>query len=172
MLKGQDILVLLKLLDAPMSWTMRSLGKSLDLDPAGIHRALGRLEEAQLVDAGRERVNRANAEELLIYGLRYFFPARRGGPVRGVPTAWAAAPLRGELAENDEPPPVWPYPYGEVRGIALEPIHEKVPKLAMSDPLLWEPLALIDAIRLGDGRVRSIASAHLSEVLHRAPAPS
>ena len=60
MLKGQDILVLLKLLDAPMSWTMRSLGRSLDLDPAGVHRALGRLEEARLVDADRERVDRSN----------------------------------------------------------------------------------------------------------------
>jgi DNA-binding transcriptional ArsR family regulator len=172
MLKGQDILVLLKLLDAPMSWTMRSLGRSLDLDPAGVHRALGRLEEARLVDADRERVDRSNAEELLVHGLRYFFPARRGGPVRGVPTAWASEPLRDELAENDEPPPVWPYPYGEVRGIALEPIHEKVPKLATSDPALWQPLALIDAIRLGDGRVRSLASTRLSELLHRASAPS
>jgi hypothetical protein len=170
MLKGQDILVLLKLLDAPLGWTMRSLGSALDLDPAGVHRALGRLEEAQLVNVGREGVNRSNAEEFLVHGLRYAFPAHRGGPARGVPTGWAAEPLRDVLAANDEPAPVWPHPNGQIRGVAVEPLHKKAPQLAISDPALWEPLALIDAIRLGDGRVRSVASARLSELLDRAPA--
>lgn len=164
-LKGQDILVLLRLLEEGPGWTMRSLGSALDLDPAGIHRALQRLEEARLVDARRQQVNRSNAEEFLIHGLKYVFPIHQGGLVRGRPTAWAAPPLSEELAAVDEPPPVWPDPKGEVRGVALEPLHDNAPSAAAKDPKLAERLALIDAIRLGDGRVRSLAAKALSESL-------
>jgi DNA-binding MarR family transcriptional regulator len=164
-LKGQDILVLLKLLDEPASWTVRSIGSALDLDPAGVHRALRRLEDSRLVDVKRQQVNRSNAEELLVHGLKYLFPVRQGGLVRGTPTAWGAPPLSEELAPGDEPPPVWPDPKGRVRGVALEPLHENAPEVARRASRLAEGLALIDAIRLGDGRVRSLAIKRLSKSL-------
>jgi len=163
MIKGQDIVVLLKLLQEPEGWTMRSLGASTGLDPAGVHRALRRLQDARLIDAGGKQVNRSNAQEFLVHGVKYLFPVRQGGPGRGVPTAWAAPPLRDELAPVDEPPPVWPDPRGKSRGISLEPLHPSVPELARRDRELAELLALIDAIRLGDGRIRSLASKGLSE---------
>lgn len=165
MLKGQDILVLLKLVDEPNGWTVRSVGEPLGLDPAGIHRALKRLEGARLVDRERQRVNRSNAEEFLVHGLKYQFPIQQGGLIRGMPTAWAAPPLDGELAPANEPPPVWPDPKGKVRGVALEPLHENAPSVAHKDPRLAERLALIDAIRLGNGRIRSLAAKHLSQSL-------
>ncbi len=168
MLKGQDILVLLKLLQDPDDWTMRSLGASVRLDPAGVHRALRRLQDARLFDIEGRRVNRANAQEFLIHSVKYLFPVRQGGPSRGVPTAWGAPPLKDELALVDEPPPVWPDPRGKVRGIALEPLHASVPKLAQRDPALAEQLALLDAVRLGDGRVRSLAAKHLAERIRHA----
>ena len=90
---------------------------------------------------------------------------------RGMPTAWAAAPLSEELASVDEPPPVWPDARGDARGVSLEPLHEKAPEIASRDRTLAERLALIDAIRIGDGRVRSLAERRLSESL-RAVAPS
>lgn len=166
MIKGQDILVLLKLIDESDGWTVRSLGAGVDLDPAGVHRALRRLGEARLIDAERQRVNRSNAEEFLVHGLKYLFPVRQGGLIRGMPTAWAAPPLDDELAPADESPPVWPDPKGEVRGVALEPLHENAPMIARRDPQLAKRLALIDAIRLGDGRVRSLATKYLSGSLH------
>jgi hypothetical protein len=169
-LKGQDILVLLKLVDERESWTMRSIGAGLDLDPAGVHRALQRLESSRLVDVKRQQVNRSNAEEFLVHGLKYLFPIRQGGLVRGMPTAWAAPPLSNELAPDDDPPPVWPDPKGRVRGIALEPLHENAPEAARRDPRLAERLSLIDAIRLGDGRVRSLAIRQLSKSLRNAAA--
>ena len=165
MLKGQDILVLLGLLREPEGWTVRSLGASIGLDPAGVHRALKRLHDARLVDAKSQKVNRSNAEEFLVHGLKYLFPVRQGGLSRGVPTAWAAAPLKDELAPVNEPPPVWPSSRGKARGIALEPLHARAPELAGRDAALGEQLALIDAIRLGDGRVRSLAAKRLSERL-------
>ena len=165
MIKGQDILVLLRLLEGSDDWTVRSIGQPIGLDPAGVHRALRRLGDAHLVDVERRRVNRSNAEEFLVHGLKYLFPAHQGGMSRGVPTAWAASPLSEELAPVDEPPPVWPDSRGKVRGISLEPLHEKAPQIARRDPDLARRLALIDAIRIGDGRVRSLAAKRLSESL-------
>ena len=157
--------MLLRLLDEEPHWTVRSLGAALDLDPAGVHRALQRLEEARLVDAQRQQVNRSNAEEFLVHGLKYVFPVHQGGLVRGMPTAWAAPPLSEELAAVDEPPPVWPDPKGTERGVALKPLHENAPRAAARDSKLAERLALIDAIRLGDGRVRSLAAESFSASL-------
>lgn len=169
MIKGQDILVLLKLCNEPREWTVRALGDSVGLDPASVHRALGRLEEARLIDAKRRRANRSNVREFLLHGLKYAFPPRQGGMTRGVPAAWAAPPLSELLAGADEPPPVWPDPQGEARGVALRPIHENVPAVARKDREIAEQLALLDAVRLGDGRVRSLAAEELGKRL-RSPA--
>lgn len=165
MLKGQDILVLLRLIGGTEDWTVRAIGASVGLDPAGAHRSLRRLDEVRLVDVKRQRVNRSSTEELLIHGLKYVFPGRQTGMSRGMPTAWAAPPLSDELAATGEPPPVWPDPDGDVRGLALEPLHEKAPEVARRDPESARRLALIDAIRIGDGRVRSLAETLLSRSL-------
>jgi len=43
-------------------------------------------------------------------------------------------------------------PNGDTRGIALEPLYKTAPIAALRDPVLYEFLALVDAIR--DGRAR------------------
>lgn len=58
---------------------------------------------------------------------------------------------------------MWPDPRGKARGIALEPLHASVAKLVQHDPELAEQLALIDAIRLSDGRIRSLSAMRLAE---------
>jgi len=55
-------------------------------------------------------------------------------------TAWARSP-------------VWPWPDGDTRGIALEPLDKTAPIAALRDPVLYEFLVLVDAIR--DGRARA-----------------
>lgn len=169
MIKGQDILVLLKLANEPGEWTVRALGDAVGLDPASVHRALGRLEETRLIDPAHRRVNRSNMREFLLHGLKYAFPPRQGGMSRGVPTAWATPPLSELLAGVDEPPPVWPDPKGKARGVTLQPLHENALAVARKDRQIAEQLALLDAIRLGDGRVRSIAAEELGKRL-RSPA--
>ena len=62
---------------------------------------------------------------------------------RGLPTAFAAAPLNEWITPSDEPPPVWPYSEGNTRGYALYPLHKNVPKAAIADPYLYEMLALV-----------------------------
>jgi hypothetical protein len=158
MMKGEDIVVLLKLTaDPPPSWTVRSLEAELGIPRSVIQRSLVRLEQAGLLEQGRRRANNGRAEEFLIHGLRYVFPPVRGGETRGVSTAWAAPPLQGKLGDSGELPPVWPDPLGSMRGSALEPLHDSAPGISRRDPALAELLALTDGLRLGDARVRGLA---------------
>ena len=95
--------------------------------------------------------------EFLSHGLRYAFPPVRGSMVRGVPTGASAAPLKSRLLQDTEPPTVWPYAEGKVRGISLAPLYKGAPKAALRDPKFYNLLALCDAIRSGRTRERNLA---------------
>jgi hypothetical protein len=165
-LKGQDIVVLLKLLGSKEPVPVRELAGELGYDVAGTHRALRRLGEAGLYSSQRRRVIPARAEEFLLHAVKFFFPAQRGAEARGVPTAWAAEPLKAELAQSLGMPPVWPYAKGTVRGLTFEPLHAIVPGAAQADPQLGERLALLDALRGSDSaRVMALATRLLRESL-------
>ena len=173
MLKGEDIIVLLRLAqDSGTEPTVRSLETDLGIPRSVIHRSLGRLGEAGLINSDSRRVNMSRAEELLVHGVKYIFPAVLGGETRGIPTAWAASPLAGRLAGSGNTPPVWPEPKGEVRGPAVKPLHVSVSRSTPKNPVLYEDLALIDALRLGDQRVAGLASELLRERLAGAAAPA
>jgi len=164
MLKGQDVVVLLKLLGSAEPVPVRDLAGRLGFDVAGTHRAMRRLDEAGLYSAARRRIYPAAAEEFLIHAAKFSFPPRWESEVRGIPTSWAAEPLKGELAEPDSLPPVWPYSEGTVRGLGLEPLHAMVPKAALADPELWQRLALVDALRSNDSaRITQLAAKLLKE---------
>jgi hypothetical protein len=170
--KGQDIVVLVKLCIRPSAWTVRGLTAELGLPHAAVQRSLQRLSAAGLYDSRRRRVNVSRAEEFLVHAVKYLFPGQFGGEVRGVPTAWAAEPLRQQLAPQSDLPPVWPEPMGRERGLALEPVHESVPEIARRDRELGEALALVDAIRTGDARVSALGAELLSDRLVAAPIPA
>jgi hypothetical protein len=86
---------------------------------------------------------------------------------RGVPTSYAAPPLARQIAGGADLPPVWPYAEGKQRGVGLEPLYKTVPAAALRDPVLYELLALIDALRDGRARERRLAEQELSARLHR-----
>jgi hypothetical protein len=157
MLKGEDIVVLLKLTADSPAWTVRALEAEIGIPRSVIQRSLVRLEQAGLLEDRRRRVNVGRAEELLVHGVKYMFPPKRGGETRGIPTAWAAPPLQEKFADSGELPPVWPDPMGRVRGVALEPLHDSAPEISRRDPALTELLTLTDGLRLGDARVRGLA---------------
>lgn len=77
--------------------------------------------------------------------------------VRGVPTGAAAEPLKSRFLEDGDPPAVWPYAEGKVRGISLAPLYKGVPRAALRDPQFYGVLALCDAIRSGRTRERNLA---------------
>jgi len=164
MLKGQDVVVLLKLLGRADPVGVRELADGLGFDVAGTHRALRRLGGAGLYSAERRRVFGAPAEEFLVHAVKFSFPAERGTEVRGIPTSWASEPLKGELAESSALPPVWPYAKGTVRGLSFEPLHPIVPGAAKADPQLWERLSLVDALRSNESaRITALAAGLLRE---------
>jgi hypothetical protein len=166
MLKGQDVVVLLKLLGRAEPVGVRELADELGFDAAGTHRALRRLSDAGLYSSERRRVFGAPAEEFLLHAVKFSFPAVRGTEVRGIPTSWAAEPLKGELAESAALPPVWPSSKGRVRGLSFEPLHPMVPGAAKADPQLWERLSLVDALRSNESaRIAALATRLLKERL-------
>lgn len=159
MLKGEDVVLLLKLTGDPSRhWTVRALEEATTIPRSVVQRALKRLALAGLLDARRGEVNMSQAEEFLIHGLKYVFHARLEGESRGVPTAWAAEPLTQRISSPlGELPPVWPDSRAKQRGLAVAPLHVAAVAAARRDPQLGERIALVDAIRLGDARIRGVA---------------
>jgi hypothetical protein len=166
---GQDIALLLKLslLDGPRILSTQ-LADELCLSPAEISKALNRCRDSGLLYWSdlEKRVNRSALLDFLSYGMRYVFPPKQGPLVRGIPTATAAEPLKSRFVDNGEPPPVWPYPEGTVRGLSFSPLYKKAPQAALLDPRLYELLALCDAIRSGRTRERVLAAELLGKQLH------
>jgi hypothetical protein len=161
-LKPQDILIVLKLVViGEHQWSYSSLAYELVMSPSEVHAGVKRATECHLMDpCGRRPLLRA-VEEFLICGVKYVFPPRLGGPTRGIPTAYAAPPLVHKIVQPNEPPPVWAYTDGHVRGFEFEPLYKSAPRAALNDQRLYELLALLDAIRGGRARERGLAEEEL-----------
>lgn len=163
-LKPQDVVVALKLCTYPDARPPISIiASDLSLSPSEVHGAMGRLRASRLLHgpALKDRPNISSLEEFLIHGLKYAFPAEHGDVTRGVPTSYAAEPLKSELSLSNDLPPVWPWPEGDTRGVGLEPLFKRVPQAALRDSDLYQLLALVDAIRDGRARERKMAERDL-----------
>lgn len=164
-LKPQDVVVVLKLaLAEGRRSTYANLASQLGISASEVHAAAKRAETARLLtpDKRGPRPNRRALLEFVLHGVRYAFPAVRGALTRGVPTSYAAPPLDSIIVQPDEPPPVWPYAKGSVRGYELSPLYANAPEAALRDPKLYELLTLIDALRDGRARERQIAEKELT----------
>lgn len=168
-MQGQDIALLLRLAiqDEP-ELQSKNLAESLFISPSEVSKSLKRCVDAGLlyVAGPEKRVNRSGLMEFLSHGLKYAFPPARGSMARGVPTAASAEPLKSRLLEDREPPAVWPYAEGKLRGISLAPLYKGAPKAALRDPKFHSVLALCDAIRGGRTRERNLAVELLEEEIH------
>ena len=171
MLQPADIYVLTGLVttdDRP--WTYRQLASDLHLPHALVQRALGRSKEADLYSSADRRVHRANLEEFLLHGLRFVVPARLGAVVAGVPAAWATAPMARLVHESGDLVPVWPSAHGTTRGQTLHPLHRSAVVATAGWAELSELLAIVDSIRAGDLRIRTVAEKELVKRLRAVPA--
>lgn len=188
-LKPQDVLVVLKLCAVasasnahaamPLRPSMAMLGIELGLSASEIHAAIRRARRSGLLlhelapsrarsmSLRPERPNATAIREFLVHGLKYVFPSRRGELTRGVPTSYAAAPLSALIERGQDPIPVWPFAYGTERGVTFEPLYRTVPFAALRDPVLYELLAIADALREGRARERKIAEDQLRQRLRR-----
>lgn len=166
-LKPQDILFLLKLVVVGKNhWSFNKLAVELDMSPSEVHAAAKRALAARLAVKEGDSIapNIRNLGEFLEHGIQYVFVPDRGELNRGMPTSYAAAPL-DKLFGSYELPPVWPDPEGEVRGESFSPLYRSAPKAAKNDPMLYQLLALVDAIRGGRAREREMAKMELKKIL-------
>ncbi|MBL1276752.1 MAG: hypothetical protein COB30_011755 [Ectothiorhodospiraceae bacterium] len=167
-LKPQDILFLLKLISVGKKpWAFNKLAVDLHMSPSEVHAAAKRIVAARLAIKSDDIIfpNIRNLEDFLLHGIQYVFVPERGALSRGMPTAYAAAPLDSSIVAGNEPPPVWPDPEGEVRGESFSPLYKSAPMAAKTDPQLYQLLALVDAIRGGRARERDIAANELKKRL-------
>lgn len=167
MLKPQDIVIILKLvakLAHNLPWNFASLAKELYMSSSEVHAGFKRAVKSQLINPQTREPSLSAVEEFIVHGLRYVFPAEHGEITRGLPTAHAATPLKDNLVEDSDLPPVWPFATGTTRGQSYKPLYKSVPQAVESDPVLYELLALVDAIRGGRARERNLA---IKELKHR-----
>lgn len=168
-LKPQDVVILLKLVAlGRQPWTYQRLAVELSISQSEVHAGVRRAEAAHLMSgtsAASGRPILPALKEFLMHGVRYAYPPDHGGLVRGMPTAYAAPPLNKVIVQTNEPPPVWPYAEGTVRGYKFAPLYPSVPKAAERDPKLYELLALVDAMRDGRARERNMAAKEIDRRL-------
>ena len=157
-LKPQDIFVMLKLEVRDVAeWSYPALSHELSMSASEVHAGIKRAVAAKIMDMHRRIPVKSNLLEFLIHGVKYAYPPDRGGITRGIPTGYAAQPLKELIMQPDEPPPVWPDPEGEVRGYEFSPLYGSVPQACKVDPKFYELLVLVDGIRDGRARERQIA---------------
>lgn len=161
-LKPQDLLVLLKVsAHPPQHWTYATLGEALAMSTSEAHASVKRAVASGLAVApsrGEWSPVRPNLLEFVLHGVRYVWPAMAGPAKRGVPTAFGAEPLAGKLTAAPGEAPVWAHPDGKVKGPTLSPLYRTAPQAALADPALHRLLALLDALRTGRARERSLAA--------------
>lgn len=162
--KPQDVVVALKLCLEGVRRSYADLGQELGMSASEVHAAVRRLGDAHLVDPETREVRREALRNFLVHGVPHAYPASPKEVTRGIPTAWAAPVLSGKLSESEQIPPVWPDPDGRVQGVAVQPLYGSVPLAARRDPALYDLLALVDALRIGRARERSLAE---KEINHR-----
>lgn len=160
-LRPQDLVVLLRLaLERGPAPTYAALSAELGMTASEVHGAVERAVVARLAHkdtGGKATVVFAALRLFIQHGACYCFPVTRGSLTRGMPTGYAAPPLKDLIVPGTDPLPVWPHKDGTVRGIALYPLYPSVPDAAGRNPALYELLVLFDAVRGGSARERALA---------------
>lgn len=165
-MKGQDVLVLLKLaVIGGREFRIHPLAKELGISASELSNSIRRSTVAGLIDPVDRGCIRPALVEFMLHGFRYVFPAKPGEITRGLPTAHSASPLKDKILSKMDF--VWPMPRGPARGQAIIPIYKSVPLAVQNDSILYELLALADALRVGSTRERNMASEILEEMIMR-----
>lgn len=161
--KPFDIVVALRLL-RPAS-TIAEIAADLCAAPSQVHTALTRLGVAGLLKPEQRESNPRALLEFLLGGVRYAFPVERGPLATGLPTAYSAPPLNAVVDAIDVL--VWPAPKlsDGVRGFSVTPLYPRAPLLKDHDPQTCQLLCVIDALRLGDHRLRPRARGALESLI-------
>lgn len=151
------------------SFTVRQLAADTGISKSQVAVSLQRCTEVGLVTSDR-KTDLPKANGLALYGIlvhasRYLFAAKKGALVRGIPTAMDAPILSELLFAGSSQPLVWAETTGTSYGQSLEPLIPSVPRAVKNDPMLYAMLALLDSLRVGQPRERTMAQAVLGKIM-------
>jgi hypothetical protein len=163
-MRPHDIVVLLKILSMEEGWMSKDLAASLFISGSEISESLNRSMIARLVSPDKKTVYKNALFDFLVYGLKYVFPAEVGAISAGVTTGHSSPILKDYFVFEESDQYVWPSTYGKTKGYALQPLYPNQPIAALNDQLLYDKLALVDAIRVGRTRERNKAAELLKEI--------
>jgi hypothetical protein len=163
-LKPHDVCVVLQLSLSP-DFNYRDLAENVGLSLSAAHNSVRRIELARLYSKFSHGVHMQGLLEFLTKGVPYVFPGEIGPEVQGIPTAYSAPPLDEHISFGSHV--VWPSKDGTIRGQSLPPLCKAAPNFPRTNPDLYKLLTLIDALRIGRARDRSIAAGLLEQELHR-----
>ena len=107
------------------------------------------------------RINKSIMYNFIVHGLKYVFPASISLMTRGIPTSFASPALQEHVETAGNLIFVWSDPEGNKMGQSIEPLFSSVPFAVRQDRKLYEFLALVDAIRLGNARETNLAISQL-----------
>ena len=153
----------------PDAFSSRGLEASTGVSKSEVNASIKRSVAVGMAKLDRKtrqpKTNVTALLEFIVHGIKYVYPANPSAITRGIPTAFAAPVLQGKLMTAGEFIYVWPDAMGKEQGQAVEPLYKTVPMAVKKDPRLYGYLALIDAIRLGQGRESSLAAKELAKRL-------
>ena len=162
-MRPQDIVVLLKIFSlGEEDWLNKDLSNSLFISQSEISESLNRSLYAGLIGIDKKTIQKSALFGLLVYGIKYMFPAQAGTLAKGIPTSSSAPILRDDFPNGNTL--VWPDPKMETRGLLIEPLYPKVVEAVKLDPMLYDLLSLADTFRVGNDKEVARAKALLINI--------
>jgi len=170
MIKGQDIVLLVKLItnEEARKWSQLKLSQHLCMSSSTVNASLKRLEQSILiVYSGMKNQTKnpiqANCKELILCAP-YMFVVKNVGYTSGMPT-YTSSPFFKESNLVPSYKFVWPDAEGDTRGIEFSPLYPSVPRALRLHPdePFYEMLCLIDGLRYGDCREKNYARTQLTK---------
>lgn len=157
-----DIVVLLKISSKKMtSWYMKDLANELEISASEISESINRSVFSGLLNEDKKTIKKQEFINFIEYGLPFVFPTEPGNRVKGMGTAHSAIPLYNRM--NGIGQFVWKFGRGNLEGQSLKPLHPNVPNACMKDDQLYEYIALVDVIRMGNSNMQEQAIRLLKE---------
>jgi hypothetical protein len=169
-LRPQDVLVACKIFSLGLhrgDCTYAGLGEDLGISSSTAHESVERCRSSQLLPPSGWKVSIRYLRDLLLVAVPRVFYVRRGSICEGLPTGVFASPLVGKFkCPEGALPFVWVElmtleggdATSQSRGEGIAPLYPTVPLAAREDSVVYELLALVDVMRLGNAADREIAS--------------
>lgn len=155
-MRPYDIAILLAISIQPdRNWRMREISRQLHISASEVSESLNRSRIAGLISEDKRKLSKLDMLVFLENGLRYVFPANPGEMVMGMPTAHSH--IKWYTRIHDKHKYVWPHPSGKVKGLAIAPLHPRLPEACLENEKFYELMALCDSLRVGDSSERQQA---------------